>query len=42
MSSSAENALGRSFSMKLSAPPPKVDYTPTITLYKRLLTEFPN
>src|ERR1051325_8003028 len=22
--------------------PPKVDYTPTITLYKRLLTEFPN
>src|SRR5947207_14737854 len=23
-------------------PPPKVDYTPTITLYKRLLTEFPN
>jgi tetratricopeptide (TPR) repeat protein len=24
------------------APPPKVDYTPTITLYKRLLTEFPN
>ena len=25
-----------------SAPPPKVDYTATITLYKRLLTEFPN
>lgn len=23
-------------------PPPRVDYTPTITLYKRLLTEFPN
>lgn len=23
-------------------PPPKVDYTPTITLYKRLLTDFPN
>jgi len=23
-------------------PPPKVDYTPTITLYRRLLTEFPN
>ncbi|HEV3030102.1 MAG TPA: tetratricopeptide repeat protein [Polyangia bacterium] len=23
-------------------PPPKVDYTPTITLYKSLLTEFPN
>jgi cellulose synthase operon protein C len=23
-------------------PPPKVDYTPTISLYKRLLTEFPN
>ena len=22
--------------------PPKVDYTPTITIYKRLLTEFPN
>jgi tetratricopeptide (TPR) repeat protein len=22
--------------------PPKVDYTPTITLYKRLLTDFPN
>ena len=25
-----------------SGPGPKVDYTPTITLYKRLLTEFPN
>jgi TolA-binding protein len=25
-----------------SSPPPRVDYTPTITLYKRLLTEFPN
>ena len=25
-----------------ATPPPKVDYTPTITLYKRLLTEFPN
>ena len=24
------------------APPPKVDYTPTITLYRRLLTDFPN
>jgi cellulose synthase operon protein C len=23
-------------------PPPKVDYTPTIALYRRLLTEFPN
>jgi tetratricopeptide (TPR) repeat protein len=23
-------------------PPPRVDYTPTITLYKRLLTEFPS
>jgi TolA-binding protein len=23
-------------------PPPKVDYSPTIALYKRLLTEFPN
>ena len=25
-----------------AGPGPKVDYTPTITLYKRLLTEFPN
>jgi len=25
-----------------TTPPPKVDYTPTITLYKRLLTEFPS
>lgn len=25
-----------------STQPPKVDYTPTITIYKRLLTEFPN
>ncbi|MEO8214053.1 MAG: tetratricopeptide repeat protein, partial [Myxococcales bacterium] len=25
-----------------TTPSPKVDYTPTITLYKRLLTEFPN
>jgi len=25
-----------------TAPPPKVDYTPTIALYKRLLTEFPS
>lgn len=25
-----------------SGQPPKVDYTPTITIYKRLLTEFPN
>jgi tetratricopeptide (TPR) repeat protein len=25
-----------------SSPPPRVDYTPTIALYKRLLTEFPN
>jgi tetratricopeptide (TPR) repeat protein len=25
-----------------TTPPPRVDYTPTITLYKRLLTEFPN
>ena len=25
-----------------TSPPPKVDYTPTITIYKRLLTEFPN
>jgi len=25
-----------------SSPPPKVDYTATITIYKRLLTEFPN
>jgi tetratricopeptide (TPR) repeat protein len=25
-----------------TAPPPRVDYTPTIALYKRLLTEFPN
>ncbi|HXU60250.1 MAG TPA: tetratricopeptide repeat protein, partial [Polyangia bacterium] len=24
------------------APPPRVDYTPTINLYRRLLTEFPN
>jgi len=23
-------------------PPPRVDYTPTVDLYKRLLTEFPN
>ena len=23
-------------------PPPRVDYTPTINLYRRLLTEFPN
>jgi len=25
-----------------TTPPPRVDYTPTIALYKRLLTEFPN
>ena len=25
-----------------TTPSPKVDYTPTITIYKRLLTEFPN
>ena len=25
-----------------TTPPPRVDYTPTISLYKRLLTEFPN
>lgn len=25
-----------------NTPPPRVDYTPTITYYKRLLTEFPN
>ena len=25
-----------------TGPSPKVDYTPTITIYKRLLTEFPN
>ncbi|HEX3694649.1 MAG TPA: tetratricopeptide repeat protein [Polyangia bacterium] len=25
-----------------TTPPPKVDYTPTISLYKRLLTEFPS
>ncbi|HET6284508.1 MAG TPA: tetratricopeptide repeat protein [Polyangia bacterium] len=25
-----------------TTPPPRVDYTATITLYKRLLTEFPN
>jgi cellulose synthase operon protein C len=25
-----------------TAPPPRVDYTPTINLYRRLLTEFPN
>ena len=25
-----------------TTPPPRVDYTPTINLYRRLLTEFPN
>ncbi|HVZ86422.1 MAG TPA: tetratricopeptide repeat protein [Polyangia bacterium] len=25
-----------------NTPPPRVDYTPTINLYRRLLTEFPN
>jgi len=25
-----------------TAPPPRVDYSPTIALYQRLLTEFPN